>query len=89
MRIQSILMNLKTTSAGGFDRPTALLLFVAAGMVAPFALITFGGNLSNNLPWSFWGITLLTMVGVAGIGYLKFLRRSHDAEDISISPDRR
>lgn len=89
MQIQSVLLNLKAASAGAFARPAPLFRFVAAALVGPFVLLTIGGRLSNNLPWYFWTATLLLLLIVISIGFLRFTRESHEAEEISISPDRR
>jgi ABC-type multidrug transport system permease subunit len=89
MHRQDFFRNLKATSAGGFARPSPLLWFIAAALVAPVALLTLGGSQSNNLPWYFWGAILLLLLLVICIGFLRFTRPSNQAEDISISPDRR
>lgn len=89
MHIQTVLQNLKAASAGGFSRPSPLLWFVAAALVGPFALLTIGGSQSNNLPWYFWAAILSLLLVVVCAGFLMFTRESHEAEDISISPDRR
>jgi hypothetical protein len=89
MQTQKILLNVKAASAGAFERPAPLFKFVAAALVGPFILLTIGGRQSNNLPWYFWATILLMLLAVICIGFLRFTRESHEAEDISISPDRR
>ena len=88
MQIQRALLNLKAASAGAFEHPAPLFQFVAAALVLPFILLTIGGSLSNDLPWQFWVTILLILLAVMCVGFLRFTRESHDAEDISISPDR-
>jgi hypothetical protein len=88
MQIQRALLNLKAASAGAFEHPAPLFRFVAAALVLPFILLTIGGSQSNNLPWQFWATILLTLLAVIFVGFLRFTRESHGAEDISISPDR-
>jgi hypothetical protein len=89
MRNKKNLLNLKVASAGGFSRPSPLFWFVAAALVAPFALLTLGGSQSNNLPWYFWATILLLLLVVICIGFLRFTREPREAEDISIRPGRR
>lgn len=88
MQAQKILLKVKAVSTGAFERPAALLKFVAIALVAPFILLTIGGTQANNLPWYFWATTILLLLSVISIGYLRFARGSSDREDISISPDR-
>lgn len=89
MQTQNVYVNLKAAFAGAFAHPAPLFRFVVAALGLPFLLVTIGGSLSNNLPWSFWAATLSLFVVVMCIGFLRFTRESHEAEDISISPDRR
>ncbi len=89
MQIQNVLLNLKRASAGGFSRPAPLVWFVAAALIGPFALLTFGGTQSSNLPWYFWAAILLVFLAVICVGFLRFTRESHEAKGMSISPDRR
>lgn len=88
MQIQRVLLNLKTASAGAFERPAALFRFVLAALVGPFILLTIGGSQSNNLPWSFWATILLMLSMVICVGFLRFTREYRDADNISISPGR-
>jgi len=88
MQTQKILLNVKAASAGAFERPAPLFRFIAAALVGPFILLTIGGSQSNNLPWYFWATMLLMLLAVICVGFLRFTRESHEAEDISISPDR-
>ena len=88
MQIQRALLNLKAASAGAFERPAPLFQFVAAALVLPFILLTIGGSQSNDLPWQFWATILLMFLAVICVGFLRFTRESHEAEDVSISPDR-
>jgi hypothetical protein len=89
MQIQRDLLKLKAASAGAFERPAPLFQFVAAALVLPVILLTIGGSQSNDLPWKFWATILLLLLAVICVGFLRFTRESHEAEDISISPDRR
>src|SRR2546425_4044350 len=89
MHYKTNLLNLKVASAGGFSRPSPLFWFVAAALIGPFALLTLGGSQSNNLPWYFWLAMLLMLFLVICIGFLRFTRERREAEDISISPNRR
>ena len=89
MHIPNLFLNLKAVSAGGFDRASPFFWFVAAALIGPFALLTLGGSQSNNLPWYFWAAILLVLLVMTCVGFVRFTRVSHDAEDISISPDRR
>lgn len=86
MYIQNLLLNLKAAREGGVGRPLLLLCFVAAAIVAPFLLLTIGSNESNNLPWYFWAILALVLVGVISAAILRFARESRGADDMSISP---
>jgi hypothetical protein len=88
MQIQRALLNLKAASVGAFEHPAPVFRFVAAALVLPFILLTIGGSQSNNLPWQFWATILLTLLAVIFVGFLRFTRESHEAEDVSISPDR-
>jgi peptidoglycan/LPS O-acetylase OafA/YrhL len=88
MQIQSVLLNLKAASIKVWARRAPVFWFVAVALVAPFALLTIGGSQANNLPWYFWVAILLVLLVVMCIGFLRFTRESHEAEDISISPDR-
>jgi len=54
-----------------------------------FALLTIGGSQANNLPWYCWVAILSALLTVIIVGFLRFTRESHEAEDISISPDHR
>jgi hypothetical protein len=89
MYIRNGLLKLKATSSGAFDTPARLFWFVAAAMVAPFALLLIGGDEPNRLPWSFWAIVTMGVLTVISIGFVRFTRVSNEAECISISPERR
>ena len=89
MQIQSVLLNLKATSAGGFARPAPLFWFVTGALIGPFALLTLGGRQSSNLPWYFWAAIPLLLLGVITVGFIRFAHESHEPKNISISPDRR
>jgi len=89
MFIQDVALRLKLTSNGAFARPAPFFWFVAAGLVGPFFLLTIGGSQSSNLPWYFWATILLMLFLVICVGVLKFTREPPEAEDISISPNRR
>jgi hypothetical protein len=77
-------LNLKAISTGGFDRPLSLLWFVGIAFVGPIFLLSTGGSESHNVPWYIWVTMLLVLVIVIGIGLLRFMRESHEAEEISI-----
>jgi hypothetical protein len=85
MSKNGMLLNLKLFSSGGFDRPFALLWFVGMAFVGPIFLVSTGGSESHNLPWYIWVTMLLVLLIVVAIGMLRFMRESHEAEDISIS----
>lgn len=89
MKIQKSLLNLKASSAGGFARPAPFFWFVGAALIGPFALLTIGGSQSHNLPWYFWAAILTMLLAVICVGFLRYARESHEARDVSISPDRR
>jgi hypothetical protein len=89
MQTQGVVLRLKARSDGAFARPAPLFKFVATALVGPFVLLTVGGSLSNNLPWYFWASVVGLLLMVICVGFLRFTRESHEAEDISISPDRR
>jgi hypothetical protein len=89
MKIQNVLLSMKTASAGGLGRPVSFFWFIAVALAAPFLLLTIGGSLANNLPWYFWAAILLLLLAVISIGFLRFTHPSRAAEDISIRPDRR
>ena len=86
---QDVLLNLKADSAGAFARPFPLFWFVATAVVGPFVLLTIGGREANNLPWPFWAIVPLLLLVVISVGFLRFMRESHEAEANSISPKHR
>ena len=88
-KFKDALLNLKASSVGGFARPAPFFWFIGAALIGPFALLTIGGSQSNNLPWYFWAAILLMLLAVLCVGYLRFTRESHEAQDVSISPDRR
>ena len=87
MSIREAMQGFKQASAGVLTRPAILLLFVGA-VVGPFTLLTIGGSESNHLPWYFWAIVSLLLLGVISVGFFRFTRESHEAEGTSISPDR-
>ncbi|HEX5733611.1 MAG TPA: hypothetical protein VF131_12320 [Blastocatellia bacterium] len=89
MNIQNVLLNLKAVSAGAFARPALIFWFVAIAVVGPFVLLTIGGREANDLPWYFWALAMLLLALVITVGFLRFTRKPHEAEDISINPDRR
>ena len=88
MSLKDVFVDLRMTFAGGFDRPSDLVWFVAVALLAPLALVTLGGSQSNNLPWYFWATIMGSLIIGTLIAFLRFARRTHEG-DISISPDRR
>ena len=70
---------------GVLDR-VALLLGLVGVVVGPFVLLAFGGE-DKRLPLPFLIGVLLLVLAVIGVGFWMFTRESHDAEEISISPD--
>jgi hypothetical protein len=86
MYVQNVLLKLKSASAGAFSHPVQLIGFVAAAVVTPFMLLTFGGVGSNNLPWYFWAPIPLLLLAVVSVGFSMFVHNSHAAEGISIRP---
>jgi MFS family permease len=78
---------------GVLDR-IALLIGLVGAIVGPFVLLAIGGNDPNNpnetnLPWYFLVIVLVIVLAIVGVGFLMFTRDSRDAEEISISPERK
>ena len=88
MFIQDTVTKFKSIATRSFTRSAALIGIILA-VVGPFFLFTTGGREANNLPWYIWMIILLLLLAVVGAGFLAFRRESHDAADISISPDRK
>ncbi len=84
MSIEDIAFKLKTVSSSR----TAAVLGITAAIGGPVAIIAFGGSEASNLPWFVWAIALLALLLVIWRGYYMFTL-THDARDISISPDRR
>jgi hypothetical protein len=52
-------------------------------------LVSLGGDGPNNLPWYFWAFAMSLVLVVVSVGFWMFARKRPEAEDISISPDRR
>jgi hypothetical protein len=88
MSIYNMAIKLKSTATSSFTRSAAFVGIILA-VVGPFFLFTTGGREANKLPWYIWVIMSLILLTVVGIGFLAFKRDSHNAEDISISPDRK
>jgi hypothetical protein len=88
MSNQQVSLRLKVMFKGAFSRPSHLLWFIGVGLVAPMALLSLGGDQSNNLPWYFWVLSASMVVAVIGLGIWRFTHKSDDAGAISISPDR-
>jgi MFS family permease len=77
------------SSATG-DRIALVVGLVA--VVGPFLLLTVGGRDPSrpdepNLPWYFLAIVLVIVLAIIGVGFYMFTRDSHEADDISISPE--
>jgi len=78
---------------GIFDR-VALALGLIGAIVGPFILLAIGGQDPTNpkqpgLPWYFLAVVLLLVLVIMAVGFVLFARESREAEEISISPDRR
>ena len=84
MSIEDVAFKLKTASS----TRTAAVLGVTAVIAGPIAIIAFGGTEASNFPWYVWALALIALLLVIWRGYYLFTR-THDAREISISPDRR
>jgi hypothetical protein len=85
--------HVKVPQEGVLDR-VALLIGLVGAIVGPFVLLAIGGDdprnaNETNLPWYFLVIVLIIVLAIVGVGFLMFTRESRDAEEISISPDRK
>jgi hypothetical protein len=83
--------HVRVPQEGVLDR-IALLIGLVGAIVGPFVLLAVGGGDPNNpnetnLPWYFLVIVLIVVLAIVGVGFLMFTRESHDAEEISISPE--
>ncbi len=84
MSIEDIAFKLKEVSS----TRTAVVIGIIAAVAGPVLMIAFGGSQTSNLPWYVWAIVLLALSLVILRGYYLFTL-THDAKDISISPNRR
>ena len=84
MSIEDVAFKLKT---GSSTRAAAVIGIIAA-VGGPVLMIAFGGSQTSNLPWYVWAMVLLALLLVVWRGYYLFTL-THDARDISISPNRR
>jgi fatty acid desaturase len=84
MSIEDVAFRLKTVSS----TRTAAVVGILAAVCGPIAIIAFGGIGASNLPWFVWAIVIIALLLVVWRGYYLFTI-SHDAKDMSISPDRR
>jgi uncharacterized membrane protein len=84
MSIEDVAFSLKTAASSR----TAAVVGIVAAIGGPVAIIAFGGNEASNVPWFVWAIVLVALLLVIWRGYYLFTV-NHDAEDISISPNRR
>ena len=84
MSIEDVAFKIKTVSS----TRTAAVIGIIAAIGGPVAIIAFGGSEASNLPWFVWAIVLVALLLVVWRGYFLFTR-THDATDISISPNRR
>ena len=89
MRIQNILLKLKTVSFGAFSHPARFIGFAGVAVVAPLLMVTTGGKEPNQLPWSFWAIVPIAGLGIISVGFWRFMHESNEAKPISISPNRK
>ena len=81
----------KVPTEGVIDR-VLLLIGLVGAIVLPFVLLAIGGRDPNrpdqpNLPWYFLVIVLVLVLGIMGVGFYWFTHESHDADEISISPE--
>jgi hypothetical protein len=88
MSIQNVVGKFKSVATSSFTRAATLTGIILA-VIGPFILFTTGGREANNLPWYIWIIISLLLMTVVGAGFLAFNRKHNDADDISISPDRK
>jgi fatty acid desaturase len=84
MSIEDVAFTLKTASS----TRTAAVVGIIAAIGGPIAIIAFGGIEASNLPWFVWPIVMIALLLVVWRGYYLFTV-THDAKDMSISPDRR
>lgn len=84
MSIEDFAQKLKTASS----TRTAAIIGIIAAIGGPIALIAFGGSEASKVPWFIWVLASLVLLLVIGMGYYLFTR-THDAKDISISPNPR
>jgi hypothetical protein len=89
MHIQNTFLRLKATTSGAFSHPAQIIGFAIVAVIAPFLLLTTGGKEPNQLPWAFWAIVPIAALGIISVGFLRFAHESHEADSISISPDRK
>ena len=89
MSFREVIFQVRPASGGTFDRTVRLIWFVAAAVLAPFGLLVIGGGDVKALPWYVWITIPLLLLVIATAGFLVFKRKSRDAGDISISPERR
>jgi hypothetical protein len=81
-----------TPQEGRFDR-VALLIGLMGAVIGPFVMFSFEGGDVNNaseqqFPWYFLVVVILLVLVIMGIGFLMFTRESHDADEISINPQK-
>lgn len=81
----------KVPTEGVIDR-VLLLIGLVGAVVLPFVLLAIGGRDPTkpdqpNLPWYFLLIVLVLVLGIIGVGFYWFTHESHDADEISISPE--
>ena len=88
MSIQANFSNFKASSAWLYTWPTALVAILLA-LAAPFILLTTGGRGLASLSWVIWVSLPLLLLATILAGVSVFLLGSHQADDNSISPDRR
>lgn len=86
--MQHIVSKLKVNSAHLYTRAAAFIGITIA-LIGPVLLITNGGRELRHLPWYTWTVLSVLLLLAIIIGFLMFKRISHEAEDISISPDHR
>jgi uncharacterized membrane protein len=84
MSIEDVAFKLKEVSS----TRTAAVLGIVAAVGGPVLMIAFGGKQTSNLPWYVWAMVMLALLLVIWRGYYLFTL-THDANDISISPNRR
>ena len=86
MSFQNVVTKLKVNSSHLYTR-TAAFVGIIAALIGPVLLLTNGGRELRHMPGYVWAILSALLLLAIIIGFLMFKHISHEAEDISISPD--